>query len=121
MRTKNQGPDLEANTKFKGQCSNLEGYTFDTGPRALDNYTWKMNELDQYLGETYIDSSQPAITAKTPSTSPDPEMPTIIPDTGVKHNKNDANMTYLEKKNIYQAIRKKPIKKYVYENDMHKI
>ena len=33
--TKTQGPELEANTNFKGRYSNLEGYAFDLGPRAL--------------------------------------------------------------------------------------
>ena len=59
--------------------------------------------------------------AKTPSTSLDPEMQTIIPDTGVEHTKMDAEMAYLKKNNTGKAIRHKPRKKYVYETDMQNI
>ena len=52
---------------------------------------------------------------------PYPDMPTIVPDTGVDHSKTDTDMTYLKKKNIYEAIRQKLRKKDVYETNMHKI
>ena len=58
---------------------------------------------------------------ETPATFLDPEMPTIIPDMVIKHTKTDADMTYLEKKNIYEAIRHKLRKKDVYTIDIHKI
>ena len=45
----------------------------------------------------------------------------IITDLGTKRPKPDAEMTYLEKKNIYEAIRKNLRKKDVYKSDMQKI
>ena len=48
-------------------------------------------------------------------------MKTIIPDTGVEHPNIDANITYLEKNNIYKAVCQKLSKNYLYETDMHKI
>ena len=41
--TNNQGPELKADTDFKGWCTNLEGDVFDIGPRALDN-VWQETE-----------------------------------------------------------------------------
>ena len=40
---------------------------------------------------------------------------------GVKHANMDAYMTYLENKNINEAICQKPRKNYVYEINMHNI
>ena len=37
---------------------------------------------------------------KTPVTFPDPEMPTIIPDTGAEHPTTDADITYLKNNKI---------------------
>ena len=48
-------------------------------------------------------------------------MPTITPDTGVKRPNTDAEMTYLKKRNIEEAICHKPRKKDVYETEMKKI
>ena len=47
-------------------------------------------------------------------------MPTIT-ELGTERPKTDGEMTYLEKKNIDEAIRQKLRKKDVYESDMHKI
>ena len=79
-----------------------------------------MRELERYLGATYSDSCQPAIMTETAATFPDPEMPTIT-DLGTERPKTDGEMTYLEKKNIDEAIRQNLRKKDVYESDMHKI
>ena len=58
--------------------------------------------------------------AKTLDTFPDPDIPTIIPDTVVKRPKTETHMTYLERNNINEAIRQKLMKKDVYETDMQK-
>ena len=50
----------------------------------------------------------------------DPDMPTIT-ELGIKRSKTDGEMTYLEKKNIDEAICQNLRKKDVYESDMHKI
>ena len=52
--TKTQGPELEAETDFKGQFANLEGYIFDLGPRASDKFSRTMQDLDRYIGITSI-------------------------------------------------------------------
>ena len=80
-----------------------------------------VKDLEQYIGATYIYICQPAIMTKTPETFPGPDMPTIIPDTGVERLKTDTEMTYLERKNINEAIHHKPRNKDVYETEMHKI
>ena len=80
-----------------------------------------MKEPERYLGATYSDSCQKAITTKTPETLPIPEVQTIIPDTRVKRPTTDADMTHLEKNNIDEVTCQKLRKKYVYENDMQKI
>ena len=41
---------------------------------------------------------------ETSATFPDPDIPTIIPDTGTKHPKMDVEMTYLKNKIIDEAI-----------------
>ena len=94
-RTKNQGPELEDETDFKGRYSDLEGYIFYLVPIISDKFTRIMKELERYLGATYSNRCHPAIMPKIPETFPDPEMPTIIPDTGVEHPKMDSYMTYL--------------------------
>ena len=52
--------------------------------------------------------------AKTPTNLSNLDMPTIVTDTGAEHPKTDAKMTYLEKKNSYEAIYQKLRKKDVY-------
>ena len=47
-------------------------------------------------------------------------MPTIT-ELGTDRPKTDGDMTYPEKKNIYEAIHQKLRNKDVYESDMHKI
>ena len=87
---KNQGPELESNTNFKGRWSDLECYIFELGQRSWDKFSRMMKDPDQYLGETYINSCQIAIMNETQETTPYPEMLKIIPDTGVKRTKTDA-------------------------------
>ena len=65
---KNQGQEIEADTNFKCRCSDIEGYVFDLGSRALYNFYSTMKELKQYLGGTYIDSCQTVIMTETPET-----------------------------------------------------
>ena len=36
----------ETETDFQGRCTDLEGYTFDLGPRASDKFARTMKELD---------------------------------------------------------------------------
>ena len=57
---------------------------------------------------------------ETSANFPDPEMPTIT-ELGTERPKTDGEMTYLEKKNIDEAIRQKLRKKDVYNSDMNKI
>ena len=59
-----------------------------------------MKELERHIEENCSDVCQPSIVAEAPATLPDPEIPTIIPDTGVKNTKTDVYMTYLKKKSI---------------------
>ena len=47
-------------------------------------------------------------------------MPTIT-DLGTERSKTDVDMTYLEKKNIDEAIHQNLTKKDVYESDMYNI
>ena len=39
----------ELHPDFQGRCTNLEGYTFDLGPRASDNFARTMKELERYM------------------------------------------------------------------------
>ena len=78
----------ETETDFQGQCTDLEGYTFDPGPRASEKFARTMKELEQYLGTTYSDSCQPAIMTETAANFPNPEMPNIT-DLGTKCPKTD--------------------------------
>ena len=80
-----------------------------------------MKDLGRYLEVTYSNICQPSIINNTTETFPDPDMPTIIPDTGLKRTKTDGEMTYLKKKNIDEAIHQKLMKKDVYKTDMHNI
>ena len=89
--------------------------------RASDKFARKMKELERYLGATYSYRCQLYIKTETPEKSPDPDMPTITPDTGFDNTNTDTYMTYLEKKNTDKAIYQKLRKKYVHETDMHKI
>ena len=98
--------DPETETDFQGRCTDLEGYTFDLGPRASDKFAITMKELEQYLGTTYSDSFQPAIMTETTANFPDPDMPTIT-ELGTERPKTDGEMTYLDKNNIDEAIRQK--------------
>ena len=49
-------------TDFQVWCTDLEGYTFYLGPRAPETFARTIKELERYLGVTYSDSFQPAIT-----------------------------------------------------------
>ena len=64
--------DREAETDFQGRCTDLEGYTFDLGPRASDKFSRTMKKLERYLGTTYSDICQPAIMTETAANFPDP-------------------------------------------------
>ena len=119
--SKTQCQEPEADTNFKGQCSDLGGYIFDLGPRVSDKFTRTIKELEQYLGATYRESCQIVITTETPTTLPDLEMPTIVTDTGAERTKTDAEITYLENKNIDEAVRQKLRNKDVYETEIHRI
>ena len=79
-----------------------------------------MKKLDQYLRTTSSDSFQPAIMTETAATFPNPEMPNIT-DFVTEPPKTDAEMTYLNKNNIYEAIHQNLRKKDVYKSEMHKI
>ena len=35
-------PEPETETDFQGQCTDLEGYTFDLGPRAYEKFSRTM-------------------------------------------------------------------------------
>ena len=84
--------DPKANTDFQGWCTDLEGYTFDLGPRASDKFAQTIKEMERYLGSIYSDICQPAIITETTATSPEPRMPTIT-DLGTNRPKTDADMT----------------------------
>ena len=79
-----------------------------------------MKELEQYGGETYSDSCHPSIMTETTATFPEPEMYTIT-DLGTELPKTDAEMNFLEKKNIDESIRQNMRKKDIYKSDMHNI
>ena len=57
---------------------------------------------------------------ETPETSPNPYMPTIT-HLGIENPKIDADMTYLEKKSIDEAICQNLRKKGNYQSNMYKI
>ena len=102
-QTKTQGTKLEAETYFKGQCSDQEGYIFNIEQRESDKCSRTMKDLERYLGETYNNICEPAIMPKTPENSLDPEMQTIIPDMGVERPKTNVDTTYLKNNNIDEA------------------
>ena len=101
----------ETETDFQGQCTDLEGYTFDLGPIESEKFARTMKELEQYLRTTYSDSCQTAIMTETAANFPEPEIPTIT-ELGTERPKTDGEMTYPKKKNINEAIRQKLRKKY---------
>ena len=39
-------PDPKTDTDFQVRCTDLEGYTFDLGPRASDKFARTMKELE---------------------------------------------------------------------------
>ena len=108
-------PSLEPETKtdFQDRCTDLEGCTFDFGPRASVKFTRTMKELERYLGATYSYSCQPSIMTETAATFPELEMPNIT-YFFTEHPKIDGEKTYLERKNINAAISQKIRKKDVY-------
>ena len=93
MRTNTKVTELKTNIDFKGRWSDLEGYIFNIGPRSSDKFSGTMKELERYLGTTYSNICHTAIMIKTPETFPDPDIPTIIPDTRVKHPKTNIEIT----------------------------
>ena len=80
--------DPKTETGFQGRCTDLEGCTFDLGPRASDKFSRKMKELEWYLRAAYSDSCQPAIMTETAAPLPYPDMPTIT-DLGTERPKTD--------------------------------
>ena len=86
--------DHETETDFQVRCTDLEGYTFDLGPRASDKFSRTMKELERYLRTTYSDRCQPAIMTETAANFPDPEMPTTT-ELGIELPKTDGEMIYL--------------------------
>ena len=48
--TKYQVPDPKYDTAFNVQCSGLEGYIFDLGPRSLEKFAKTMKDLERFLG-----------------------------------------------------------------------
>ena len=44
--TKYQGTEPKEDTKFKKQCSDLEGYIFDLEPRTLDKFDNTMKDME---------------------------------------------------------------------------
>ena len=121
MWTKTEGTELKAETKFKVQCSDLEGYIFYIEPRVSETVASKIKHLEHYFGATYSNICKKAIVTKTMDTFLNPDIPTIIPDTGVKCPNTDVEMTYLKKKNIDEDICHKTRKKCLDEINMHKI
>ena len=81
-QTKYQCLDPKDDTKFKGLCSDMEGYIY--GLRSSDKSYKKTKELGWHLKETYIDICQPSLMTETTAILPNPDMPTIIPNTGVE-------------------------------------
>ena len=93
---------------------------FDLGPRESDKVARTTKELEQYLRATYSDSFQPSIMNETTAIPLYPEMPNTT-YLGTELPKTDAQMTYLDKKNIDEAIHQNMRKKDVYQSYMHKI
>ena len=42
-------PEPKTETDFQGRCTDLEGCTFDLGPRAPERFARTMKELERYL------------------------------------------------------------------------
>ena len=113
--------EFESKTDFKGCFSDPEGYILNLGTRTRDKFFRTMEDLELYLGETYIDICQPYMMNKTLDTFPDPDMPSIIPYMGADYPKTETEVTYPKKNNIDEAIHQKLSKKDVYKTDMNKI
>ena len=88
---------------------------------VTDKFSRKMKDLERYIGANYSNNFQPAIMNETPETFPYPEIPTIIPETGVERPKMDTDTAYLKNNNIDEAVRQKLRKKDVYDTEMHNI
>ena len=110
MWTKTQGPELEAETDFKGWCSNLDRYIFDIGLRNSYKLARTMKDMERYLGAIYIDRFQTAIMAEKLGTLPEPDMSTVILDTGFRHLKTDKETTYLENNKIDKTIHQNQVR-----------
>ena len=63
-----------------------------------------MKELDKYLRATYSESRQTAIMTETLATFPDPDISTTIPYSVIKIPTTDADINYLNNKDINEAI-----------------
>ena len=58
---KYQGPEPKADTNFKGQCSDLEGYIFNHEPRSLETFSRTMQDMGGTLGQpTALAVNQPS-------------------------------------------------------------
>ena len=99
--------ELKNKTDFQGQCTDLEGYTFDLRKRASDKFSKKMKEMERYIGATYSDSCKLDIITETEAALPNPEMPTST-DLVTERSKTDWEMTYLEKKEFWWGHPPKP-------------
>ena len=113
-------PEPKTKNDFQGRCTDLEGYTFDLGPRASKKFTKTMKELERYLVATYSDIFHPYIMTETAANFHDLEMPTIT-DLGDERPKTDGEINYLERDNIDEAIQQNMRKKDFCESDMHNI
>ena len=63
-----------------------------------------MKDLDCYLGATHSNICKTDVMTETPEKFHNPEIPTIIPDTGTERPKTDTEMTYLKKRSIDKAL-----------------
>ena len=68
--------------------------------RASYTFYRMMKELERYFGANYSNRYQPAMMNEPPETFHEPDIPTTIPETVIERPKTDAEMNYLEKKNI---------------------
>ena len=82
-----QGQDPEANSRFKGWFSDLKYYVLDLGTSALVKFSRTMKEMEWYLRATYRNSCRPTIVTNAPAAFAEPEMPTIVTDTGAERPK----------------------------------
>ena len=84
-------PEPEAETDLQGRFADLEGCTFDLGPRAPETFTRTMKELERYLGETYSDRCHTSVMTETTATFPDLEIPTMT-NLGTERSETDGDM-----------------------------